>query len=285
MRVLVMGGSGFLGAHVWERLRRTQGVEAVGTYGRRVSSLLRPVDLTSSASVRRLVDGIRPDVLVWCARHTRAGLDERALHEVGLRAALSAAGPDVRLVFVSSDGVLPGARGPCTESAEPAPMINMTPLAQYTNAKIAAEKRIARECGNHCIARVGPIFGRTVQGDLDDRCRTLLENLKRGEICRCPANLWRTRAHVEDLAEALCELAAGNLRGVIHLGPERSESHFTFALAAARAFGYSERLIEPFDIDPDDARRREVRLDTTMDTSLARSTLRVRFRTVSEALV
>lgn len=286
MRVLVIGGSGFLGAHVWEMLRRIQGVDAFGTYGRRrVSDLLQPVDLTSAASVQRLVDRIRPDALVWCAKHTRADMDERVLNDIGLRTAVFASVPNVRLVFVSSDGVLPGVRGPYTESAEPVPMANTEPLALYTNAKIAAEKRIMHECGNYCIARVGPIFGRTVQGGLDDRCRTLLESLERDKICRRPTNLWRTQVHVEDLAEALCELVLGNLQGVMHLGPDRSESHFTFALAVARAFGHPESLIEPFDIDPDDARRREVRLDTTMDTSLARSALCVRFRTASEALV
>jgi nucleoside-diphosphate-sugar epimerase len=66
-RVLVTGGTGFLGAHVVADLR-TAGHQAIPA-GRRLAEAVHSVDLRDEASVAQLVDDVRPDTIIHCAAY------------------------------------------------------------------------------------------------------------------------------------------------------------------------------------------------------------------------
>ena len=61
-------------------------------------------------------------------------------------------------------------------------------------------------------------------------------------------------------------------------------SHYDDATTLAERWNYSATLIEGFVIGPEDAKQRQVRLNTSMDTKRASNALKRSFRNISEGL-
>lgn len=224
---------------------------------------------------------VRPDVVLWCAKQ-RFG-DKPAWS--GLRQLLDCADPSMRLIFVSSDGVLPGTTGDYDEQAAPLTMHVASPLAKYTNAKITAERMICSSFHNHCIVRTGPIYGRTVSGAWGARVSKLLVAFRQGEPVDRATNIRRTFSWVDDAAKSLIELAGIDYRGVIHFGPPESNSYFEFAKAVCRVFGFPEPLVRPSVVSDEEVRAGAIRKDTSLNTSLVQRILPHSFRPLSAGLL
>lgn len=144
MRALVTGGSGFVGRHLVDALRR-DGAEAFGCGGPLDGGL--SIDLGDAGTIRRALDASRPDVVFHLAAQTfvpdalASPVETYEINAVGsarLAEAVRAydAGPPPRIVFASSAEVY-GVRGareyPLRESVEPRPQ------NPYGASKAAAE--------------------------------------------------------------------------------------------------------------------------------------------------
>lgn len=284
MRILVVGASGFLGAHTYRLLTRQDDAAVVGTYGRRaVFPGLRHVDLSSRSSVMALMRAAQPEVVIWCAKHTAPALEAPIL-ETGLPSLTEAARPGTKLVFVSTDGVLPGTSGRYGEGADTLPVDSGSAVAQYTNAKRNAEQFIASAWDDYSIVRVGPIYGRSSTGEWDARVLGLLEAFRLGETVSRAANIKRTFIQVEDLAAALCELSTSAYKGILHLGPAEPASYFDFARTVAEVSGFPVQRVRPYDVSSEEIRERAIRADTSMDTEWAGRILKTRFRPLQEGM-
>ena len=132
MRALVTGGSGFVGRHLVDALRR-EGAEAFGCGGPLDGGL--SIDLGDAGTIRRALDASRPDVVFHLAAQTfvpdalASPVETYEINAVGsarLAEAVRAydAGPPPRIVFASSAEVY-GVRGareyPLRETVEPRP--------------------------------------------------------------------------------------------------------------------------------------------------------------------
>lgn len=284
VRVMVFGASGFLGGHVYRNLVNQGNVDVVGTCGPESQTAgLVPLDLTLGDPVRRLLRDVVPDVIIWCVM-ARRGDHEIRLSEGGLSTVVHQVGQSTRILFVSTDAVLPGHRGPYGEATPGAESPGTTALDQYINAKIDAERRLGEGAANYCIVRPGPIYGTRVDGRWDGRTRRVLGALGRGESIEQPVNLIRTYSHVEDLAAGLAELTRLPIEGVLHVGSPIPASHWDFATAVAQRAGFSPHLVRGFEISPGEVRERQIRLDTSLDTSRASRCLTTRLRSLDEAL-
>lgn len=285
VRVLVMGASGFLGGQVYKRLQRAEdSVRVSGTCsGASPAEGLIPVELTSDRQVRFLLRDMKPDVVIWCVK-ARQGQDEIPLVRGGLSVLVDEAGLSSRIIFVSTDAALPGIAGRYGESTPLAASAGQAALDHYINAKIEAERMIVARSSDFCIVRSGPIFGRGLDGRWDRRTQEILDALGCGERVERSLNLIRTFVHVQDLAESLCELSRARVNGVLHVGSPCPASYWDFAIAVAHRAGFPTHAVRGTKISPGDAARRQIRLDTSMDTSRAAACLRTRFRNVPEAL-
>lgn len=285
MKSLVVGASGFLGGHVFRILRNTPYVRVSGTYGRNpVSSDLYPVNLACDQSVKSMMTTIEPDVVLWCAKHT-ADSSEQELNLIGLRTLLERAAPGMRLIFLSTDGLLPGTEGNYDETTVPAPINSDSGVAVYTNSKLEAEKFIASFWDNFSIVRVGPIYGKAISGIWDQRVSGLIDAFNREEGVLRATNIRRTFIHVEDLARALVELGQTDYRGIIHLGPTESANHFEFARTVCRVFGFEDQQVESYLMPDEEISSKAIRADTTLDTRMAARILRTPFRTVTQGML
>jgi dTDP-4-dehydrorhamnose reductase len=226
VKLLIVGGSGFLGTELVRRATAA-GWETAATY---YSSRPDPtpgvawhrLDLRAPAQLDALLAELTPDAII----NATSGLSDWAVTADGsVRVAMAAARHGCRLVHVSSDAVFSGSRISYDESCLP------DPVTPYGAAKAAAETAVRLLTPAAAIARTSLIIGHG--GSAHERMvHELVAGTREGvlftDVVRCPV-------HVEDLAAALLELALSDRAGMFHLaGPDALSRHELGVLIARR---------------------------------------------------
>ncbi|MEU4689357.1 sugar nucleotide-binding protein [Actinoplanes sp. NPDC023714] len=232
MRVLITGGTGSLGRRVVARAAAA-GAEPVGTYlnSPGPGAAVR-LDIRDPAGVRRVLREVRPDAVV----HAAAGRDRhdwRANADGAAIVGVAAAEAGVRLVHVSSDAIFSGRAVHYDENALP------DPVYAYGAAKAAAETAVRAADPSAAVVRTSLILG-----DGNGYAEILTHDLVAGRVegalftdeIRCPV-------HVDDLADALLELAAGDYAGVLNVAGADPVSRYHLGVLVARRDGLDPAAI------------------------------------------
>ncbi|MEV0714243.1 sugar nucleotide-binding protein [Asanoa sp. NPDC050611] len=272
MTVLVVGGSGYLGGEVC-RLAVAAGSAVVATYQRAPGDVpgvrWQRVDVRDRAAVDRLVDAVRPRVVVntvgvyadWAVTATGAG-----------HVAASAARIGARLVHVSSDAVHGGRPEPYREEDDP------TPVYAYGASKAAAEVAVRVVAPAAALVRCSVIIGPDARSRQVAFC---LDALEPGSELRLFSDELRTPVGAGDLAAAVLELAAGDYAGVLNVSGPEPMSRLELGRLVARAHGRDPAALRG-------ATLTEMRLHrpatVVLDTTRARDVLKTRLRPPSEIL-
>jgi dTDP-4-dehydrorhamnose reductase len=219
--LLVTGASGYLGRRV---VARAGGWDVVGTYldhappagtpGRHVGLDLRDPDAT-----RRLVEAVRPDAIVHTACSNQRPEHVAAIVPAAQAVAEASRSVGTRLVHVSSDVVFDGTAAPYDESAP------VRPLGRYAAAKAETEAIVLAGLSNALVVRTSLIYG---VDPPDHQTRWLLGAMDRGERVTLFTDELRCPVFVDDLADALVELAARDLTGVLHVAGPAALDRWTF---------------------------------------------------------
>ncbi|BCY10358.1 dTDP-4-dehydrorhamnose reductase [Actinoplanes sp. L3-i22] len=222
--MLVTGGSGSLGRRVFARAAAA-GWEPVGTFltGPAATADVR-MDIRDPADVRRVVAAVRPDAIV----HTAAGRDRDdwpANADGPAHVALAARG--IRLVHVSSDAIFSGRAVHYDESALP------DPVYRYGAAKAAAETAVRAIDPGAAVVRTSLILG-DGNGAHEILTRDLIAGRADGALF---TDEIRTPVHVDDLADALLELAGGDYAGVLNVAGADAVSRYDLGVLVARREG------------------------------------------------
>jgi dTDP-4-dehydrorhamnose reductase len=224
MDVLVVGGTGFLGAELVDRARNA-GHRVTGTCLTRPGEISgvqwRSLDLRRREDVRAVLTAVRPDVVINAA-YRKA--DWATTADGAAHVAVAAADVRARLVHVSSDAVFSGAADSYDETCQP------DPTTPYGAAKAAAETTVLAVDPTAVVARTSLILGDG--GSLHEaRVRALVSGRGAGVLftddIRCPV-------HVSDLAAAVLELAFSRYGGVHHVAGADAISRYELGVLIAR---------------------------------------------------
>ncbi|MEU4426060.1 sugar nucleotide-binding protein [Actinoplanes sp. NPDC024001] len=222
-RVLITGASGYLGRRVALRAA-ADGFEPVGT-AFQSSGALR-LDIRDPGDVRRVLGEVRPDAII----HTAAGRDRNdwpATADGAAHVAVAAAHLGVRLVHVSSDAIFSGRAVDYDEDAVP------DPVYPYGAAKAAAETAVRAILPSAAVVRTSLILGDGA-GDHEILTHDLIAGGVKGALF---TDEIRKPVHVDDLAGALLELAAGDYRGVLNVAGADALSRYELGVLVARRDG------------------------------------------------
>ena len=263
MKLLIAGGSGFLGQHlvplVLERHPTVYTYFANDTLG---LSQGRQLDLRDAKAVLRLVEVVQPDVIVHLGGSNRSADMYNVIVQGAQNITAAAKAVDARLIHLSTDVLFDGTDAPYAESAEP------TPIHAYGRAKAAAEAIVARYA-NQVTIRTSLIYSRWHHG-----CISWMEQaLARGETIRLFSDHWRNPILADDLALACLELAQNEFTGVLNVAGRQAmrRSEFSYKLLAHFAVPLTHVTAAP---DTTGKFPKDVRLDTTLAQTLLDTPLR-----------
>lgn len=245
-RYLVLGASGLLGFNL--SLFLSEKEDVFGTYYHKNLQNLpfhsQRVDLTRPGEARRVIEIVKPQVIINCA--ALADIDACEKNEA-LACRLNAQLPgelaeatsktDMRLIHISTDAVFDGKRGMYTEDDE------SMPINVYAQTKLAGERAVARGNAAAIIARVN-FFGWSLEGR-----RSLAEwiynNLSQGKSINGFTDVMFCPLHVRHLCELLVKMTDAPLNGLFHVVSRQCLSKYDFACRLANCFGFDTELIQP----------------------------------------
>jgi dTDP-4-dehydrorhamnose reductase len=240
----VLGANGLIGRRIVARLE-TLGMRWRGTCHRRPEPGLLSLDLTDGAAVASAFDAIRP-ATVYHAANLAGGVDYCERHPVeaeafhlGVTKVLVEAcrAHEATLVFVSTDYVFDGTRGPARED-DPT-----HPLNRYGALKLAAEGAIAAGLARHVIARTTNVYGWDPATVTPNFLMGLVRTLGAGQPMNVPSYLWGHPTDAADLAAALVELATTPRHGRWHVVGSSFVDRWNWARRACVVLGLDAGLL------------------------------------------
>ena len=303
-RMLVTGGSGYLGGWVVRLARADWDVTAIylthpvdenegeDSKGKDAPGVTwRRLDVRDEAAVEALVlaDEVRPAVIVHTAAvNPGQGADFEATNAAGTRhVSRAAAACGARLIHISTDVIFDGEKGNYVEEDPP------SPITSYGRSKALAEEEVRAHLflpgAELVIVRTSLIYGWRPR--LGRQTRWMVDDLKAGKPVRLFTDELRCPVWVESLAAAVVELAGMDYTGVLHVAGAQPLSRYEFGLRLLRFHG-----LDPGPACPERSRgviparspvdRSGLRrpLDCTLDCSRARALLRTPLPGVDEVL-
>jgi len=246
-RFMVTGASGLLGLNfalaVDGRQHQVTGVDNRNPLGW-INFKTRQADLTTPGIIEKLVDEIKPEVILHCAAMANVDdCEKRPQDAQQVNADLPgeiasvAKKHTIKMIHISTDAVFDGQKGNYSEDEEP------NPLSVYAHTKREGELAVLSANPQALVARVN-FYGWSISGT-----RSLAEffvnNLADGKEVKGFTDILFCPMMVLDLAATLVEAVEKDLSGLFHMvGPE-SMSKYQFGVAIARQFGFDESLVHP----------------------------------------
>jgi dTDP-4-dehydrorhamnose reductase len=223
-RLLVTGGSGFLGRHV-VAAAADRGVATVAP-GSGV------VDLRDRDAVGRHVADVRPDAVIHTAyRKERTDIVDATRHLVEACAA-----DGVRLIAVSTDAVFAGRPEPYTEADVP------DPVHDYGRWKVAAEHEVLSRLADAVVVRTSLLYGRRATSLHDRTVRDALDGVRPMSFF---TDEYRNALFADDLAAVLVGLANDHrVTDVLHVAGPRLLSRADLARATCERQGWDRGALQ-----------------------------------------
>lgn len=237
---LIIGASGFIGSHLYERCKR-DGIDVVGTYYIHANNSewikfdICFDDLSSFCA--RYLNGKIPDVVIICgangdidsckSNETKSNL----LNVVGTQRILGQADAmGVKCVFLSSEAVFDGTKGMYTEEDA------VNPITVYGKQKVQVEQYIIHNIKDYLVFRISRAVGnRFGEKDIFDEFYHKIVQ-KKEIVCLKDQSFCITE--IDDIAQGILGAMDQNLTGLYHLSSGNYISRYELArLYSEKMFG------------------------------------------------
>lgn len=227
MKVFVTGAAGQLGHDVLNELA-ARGHDGIGSDIKEAYSGVCdgtaaekmpyiPLDITDADAVRRVLENVRPDVVVHCAAWTAVDLAEeeekqetvRAVNAEGTRnIAVLCRDLGAKMVYISTDYVFNG------EGQEPwqPDCKDYSPLNVYGRTKLEGELAVSEILDKYFIVRIAWVFGKSGKNFI----RTMLNVGKNHDRLTVVNDQIGTPTYTYDLARLLVDMIETEKYGYYH---------------------------------------------------------------------
>jgi dTDP-4-dehydrorhamnose reductase len=232
MKILVIGGSGFLGSKIMDSLCGK--FSLIGTFHSRSSRYLIYFDLADRSLIKQVQETYQPDLVIHCGGITRPDLCETrkdiawSVNVLGTVNLVSALG-NTKIIYFSSDYVFDGGRGNYAEDDTP------NPVNYYGLTKLASEMILLGANEDNVVLRVSGLYG------YNKRNNEFLESLTQSDEIVRPDDCFSTHTLIDDIAECLPFFFEKS--GVYHVSGPESMSRYEFTSRAVRLLGMKTRVV------------------------------------------
>ncbi|MEO7911209.1 MAG: SDR family oxidoreductase [Roseiflexaceae bacterium] len=276
MRILITGGTGYLGAELIQQARAREWDVGATSFSRLPDddrAAWMQLDIRDESAVSRAFSAWRPDVVIHTAYRQR-GPDMWSTSAEGAGVVARVAGAaGARLIHMSSDALFDGEHaGSYLESDHP------SPITAYGEAKAAAEQLVAEAHPTALIVRTSLIYGGAQPGLHE---QLVLDALAGNADVAFFTDELRCPIAVGDLATALLELAPIEQDGRLHIAGAHVVSRYEFAQLVATAHGQDPARLRAATSATSTVRRPR---NCALDSSRAQRLLQTRLRGVREVL-
>jgi dTDP-4-dehydrorhamnose reductase len=281
VRVLVTGGSGFVGSNL---------VHVLAAHGHEVVAPTHAeLDLTDARATARRIESTAPDAIVHAAIWNGFGdllSDRRRAWDsfVGATRNVVDAAESAHVVLVSTDWVFDGTQGPATESEPPNPVNAYGFLKAASELAIHGRGTVARIAGVQGIHRARPRTPREQDAGFGYLVASAVQAIRAGRrftVWDDPRlNTVATPTLATDAAELILKAIDRRVIGTLHCVGGEHIDRVSLARRAVAAFGLDERLLE-VGPPPADA---EGPYDTSLDATYTAEALGVELRGVDSLL-
>ena len=282
-RLLITGGSGFLGGHLVIQAKKNFDVFASFHNHPNDHPGVNWIkwDLFDTEAIKEKIFSIKPKYIIHTAAMAKADECEKRKSDakkINIEASeeIAKAGKmfGSRIIFLSTDLIFRGNKAPYDEDDIPGP------LSFYGWTKWEAEKRILKNCPDHVIIRPGIMFGPpAVQGTSFSEWMRM--NWEKESTTPLFIDQYRTPIYAGTLSAAILELTRINYTGYLNLAGLQRLSRFEFGKMLAEQLNVDTNLIKPVKM-ADVPSITERPLDVSLKMDRALSILKMRFPGVRE---
>lgn len=250
-KVMILGSNGLLGQnlvqHFKDRYRVIGSSVEQDNYLEVLEFEYYPVDLTNRLQTRRLLEDVKPDIIINAAAFTDVdgcedhreicwGVNVHAIENI----LENSAGFKPILVHISTDYVFDGEDGLYREIDKPSPRGN------YARSKLAAENIILSGSLEYIIVRTQVLYG--VGINIRPNFATwVVKQLQEGKTINVVTDQIGSPTYAPDLAEAIDRLLKNEAYGLFHVSSPDQISRYDFARKIAETFELDTSLIQPIE--------------------------------------
>jgi dTDP-4-dehydrorhamnose reductase len=234
MRTLVLGGTGMLGrAMVAEARARSLPVLGLSH---------AQADIRDRERLLYWVDAFRPELIVNCAAYTKVDACEGEGRELAFAingeavdsVVAAARAANARMVHISTDYVFDGKASVPYREDDPT-----DPLSVYGQSKLDGERR-ALALDRSTVVRTSWLFGPGGPNFV----ATMVRLIESGQALRVVRDQLGAPTYTLFLARAVLDLAAEDIRGVVHFRNREPVSWYEFASEIAGLWSGTRRIPE-----------------------------------------
>ena len=249
MKILITGGSGFLGQYLNMELSKHHEIFTLYHQVPRNCKDFNSeqVDICNSKKLEYIFESFKPDVVVHTASISTPkkaeALPIKIVYETNVVATKNIAELCAlycsKLIYTSTDLVYAGYRSSYLK--EDAKLI---PISLYAETKLMGEEKIKSTFDNFIILRTALMFGFGLNGS---SCffHQMYDKLKAGQKVKVFYDQYRSPLSVVEASRIINHLCVSDIKGeIINFGGTERLSRYDFAIKVCNIAGFDESLLE-----------------------------------------
>lgn len=249
MRILITGGSGFLGQYLNLELSKLNEILTLYYQTPRNCKQFnsQQIDIRDHEKLNYIFDSFKPEVIIHTASistpQKASELSSKIVFETNVKSTENIAKlcgqNNAKMIYTSTDLVYAGYRGSYIK--EDAKLI---PISLYAETKLMGEEKIRSTFVNYIILRTALMFGFGLNGST---CffHQMYDKLKVGEKVKVFHDQYRSPLSVLEAARIINQLCSSDIKGeIINFGGIENLSRYEFGLKLCKCAGFDESLLE-----------------------------------------